>query len=154
MKIRRLVIVLFLPFLLSSFLLAQQETRSGKQAIERDPAKSQEQIMENLKQELSLSAEQESKVKELLDQRITEANAQREINKQKMEAQKEVRAERIKQAQLKQKEYNAKMKEILTQEQYIRFLELKIDKKHEFRNNKKMRHGNRKQNLPEQKPTN
>lgn len=147
MNIKKLVLILSAPFMLSSFLVAQQDSKE-KQNPERDPAKRQEMVVDNLSKELSLTPDQELKVKALMEERNAEIKTEREAQKQKMEAQRRERSEQMQLAKERQKKYDAKMKEILSSEQYIRYLEIKSEKKEEFQNNRKDQRDQNRQKRP------
>jgi Spy/CpxP family protein refolding chaperone len=123
MKLRKLVLAMALPLMMSSFLMAQEGT--PKPNPQADPAKRHEQLIADWKTKLALTPAQEVKVKALLDERAAEMKAQREARKQAVEAQKAERTEKMNQGNEKQQAFNAKMKEILTAEQYVKYLELK-----------------------------
>ena len=123
MKIRKFVIALALPFMFSSFLLAQETPQKSSNQVDR--ATRHAQMLAELKQELALTPDQEAKVKKVLDERAAEMKTQRDARQQNMEAKRSERSEKMNMAQEKQKEHNAKMKEILTAEQYVKYLEIR-----------------------------
>lgn len=135
MKFRNFIITLALPFIFSSLMLAQGNPQNSNAQVDRTAKHAQ--MLSDLKQELSLTAEQEAKVKKIMDERAAEMATERTARQQKTEAQKAERAENMKQAQEKQKQHNAKMKEILTADQYVKYLEMRQSKQVEMRGERK-----------------
>jgi Spy/CpxP family protein refolding chaperone len=117
--------------MMSSFLMAQESTPKPNPQVDR--AQRHEQLIADWKTKLTLTPAQEVKVKALLDERAAEMTAQREARRKAVEAQKAERTEKMNQGNEKQQAFNAKMKEILTAEQYVKYLELKQETRGEMR---------------------
>lgn len=91
-----------------------------------DPKERAEKMSQKLKTDLSLSEEQYAQVLALNTE-----NAEKSIEKR--EALKEEMKENREAMKLEREAYNENLKEILTQEQYIKFLEMKTEQRGKMR---------------------
>ncbi len=91
-----------------------------------DPKERAEKMSQRLKSDLSLDEDQYAQVLAL-----NTANAEK--LEEKKEAKKEEMKENREAMKLEREEYNANLKEILTKDQYIKFLEMRNDRKGEGR---------------------
>lgn len=149
---RKIVMMLFLSLLTTGTMLAQQEKTTAQGPVKRDPAVMQEKVLSNLKQELALTDEQTQKIREMISQRDAEIKADREAQKAELETQRQKRIERAEKAKARQTAYNAQMKEVLTQEQYIRYLELKEERRARLMEKRRERMDQRRDRRPLREP--
>ncbi len=138
MKTKKILMVLVLPFLIASIAMAQGVKKPVDQNVEKEPAKRSGKVLAHLKQELALTPAQEIKVKELLEKREAEMIENREANQEMREEQQKIRQERMKIAMEKQQEHDAKMKAILTPEQYTKYEAIRTERREEFRENRRV----------------
>ncbi|AWV99516.1 DUF4890 domain-containing protein [Arcticibacterium luteifluviistationis] len=91
-----------------------------------DPKERAEKMSQKLKSDLSLNEDQYAQILALNTAKTEKLEANKDLKKEEMKAKHEA-------MKVEREAYNANLKEILTQEQYIKFLEMKTEQKGEMR---------------------
>lgn len=119
------ILVIFTAIFLFKQTYAQQGPPAGF-----DPKESFEQFMTDCTRELSLTKEQESKVRSILEEQFTEQKAYRE--KMKNSDSKDFRAMKKEMKRIREKT-DAQLNPVLTEEQMKKFQSLRDERREKFR---------------------
>ncbi len=113
------IVLVSMVFVSSFSALAQKETRKGG-----DPELRKEKMMERLTAELELTAEQQADVSKILDESQAKRQELRDKNREERTAAK--------------KEHMMSMKEVLTEEQFLKYKEMAEKRKEQMHSRKRM----------------
>ncbi len=122
---------------------AQQQELTERRQRTFDAEKIKENRLEKLKTELNLTEQQEAEVKALMDERQKEMEKNKTEREAAMKAMRERHEEQVQAAQERQKAHDAKMKNILTPEQYVKYEQLNNEQRAEMKEKMKERRKDR-----------
>ncbi|GAO29327.1 Spy/CpxP family protein refolding chaperone [Geofilum rubicundum] len=146
MKNFKLSMMAFMVVAISSFTFtmnAQQTEIKERKQRTFDAEQMQENRLEKLKTELNLTEQQEAEVKALMDERQKEMEKHRTEREEAMKAMRDKHVEQVKAVQERQKAHDAKMKDILSPEQYEKYEQLNNKQKEAMKEKMKERRSDR-----------
>ncbi len=141
---KNLKLLMVVSIMVTTFIASAQQPEMQEHNMHNlDKEQVKENRLEKLKTELDLTEEQEAEIKALMDERQKEMEKHRLERKEAMKVMREKHDEQIQAAQKRQKAHDAKMKDILSPEQYEKYEQLNKEQRAEMKGKKKDRRKSR-----------